>query len=280
MKRILSCYTNCYGPPGVRSAVEHLPEAGLHHVELAMKGHNFGGLIIPEEVVVNEKTDGAGIRDFLSLMDRVGVKVSGCNAGSADLRTDEGFDLIASRIRFAKQWFDATTVISGAGQPTDEQERRVVLENLGKLGDLAGSLGITMALETHKGPTQNARSMLTLMRDLDHPSVRLNFDTGNILYYNEGADVVKELEQVASMVRNVHLKDSRGRFEDWYFPALGDGGAVDFTKVREVLDSAGFVGPYTIELEGIGGEPEPGTEERHRRICASVEHLRSCGYFD
>ncbi len=137
-----------------------------------------------------------------------------------------------------------------------------------------------MALETHKGPTQNARAMMTLMRELDHPSVRLNFDTGNILYYNEGADVVAELEQVAPMVRNVHLKDSRGQFEDWYFPALGAGGAVDFTRIRQVLDSVDFRGPYTIELEGIGGEPEPGLEERHRRICTSVDHLRSCGYFE
>ncbi|HEU5117397.1 MAG TPA: sugar phosphate isomerase/epimerase family protein, partial [Isosphaeraceae bacterium] len=235
---------------------------------------------IPEEVVVNEKTDEATVRDFLALLDREQVRVSGCNAGSADLRTDEGRELIAERIRFSKQWFDASLVISGAGQPTDDQERRTVLENLGKLGELAGALGITMALETHKGPTQNARAMLELMKDLDHPSVRLNFDTGNILYYNEGADVVAELEQVAPMVRNVHLKDSRGRFEDWYFPALGAGGAVDFARIRHVLDAVGFSGPYTIELEGIAGEPEPGLEERHRRIKTSVDHLRSCGYFE
>ena len=63
--------------------------------------------------------------------------------------------------------------------------------------------------------------MLALMAEVDHPRVRLNFDTGNIAYYNHGADPVAELERVKHLVRNVHLKDNRGGFEDWYFPAVG-----------------------------------------------------------
>ncbi len=121
--------------------------------------------------------------------------------------------------------------------------------------------------------------MLALMADVDHPNVRLNFDTGNIAYYNAGADPCDELERVKHLVRNVHVKDNRGGFEDWYFPALGDGGGVDFVRIREILDGVGFLGPYTIEIEGIGGEPGPGLEARHERVARSVEHLRYCGYF-
>ena len=171
-------------------------------------------------------------------------------------------------------------VVSGAGQPADAAERRTVVENLRRIGDTAGELGVTVALETHKGPTQNAAAMLALMDDVDHPAVRLNFDTGNIAYYNQGADPVDELEQVKQLVRNVHLKDSRGGFEDWYFPAVGDGGAVDFVRVREVLDASDFAGPYTIEIEGIGGEPEPGLDERQRPGGPERGASRACGYFD
>jgi inosose dehydratase len=88
-----------------------------------------------------------------------------------------------------------------------------------------------------------------------------------------------ELERVKHLVRNVHLKDNRGGFEDCYFPALGDGGSVDFVRVRTILDGVGFGGPYTIEIEGIGGEPEPGPEGRQERIARSMAHLGSCGYF-
>ena len=93
-------------------------------------------------------------------------------------------------------------------------------------------------------------------------------------------DPCDELERVTHLVRNVHVKDNRGGFEDWYFPALGDGGAVDFGRVRRILDGVSFRGPYTIEIEGIGGEPEPGLDARQERIARSVRHLRASGYFD
>jgi inosose dehydratase len=157
---------------------------------------------------------------------------------------------------------------------------RAIVDHHRRLGDVAGGLGVTLALETHKGPTQNAAAMLSLMEEVAHPRVRLNFDTGNIAYYNRDANPCDELEQVKHLVHNVHLKDNRGGFEDWYFPALGDGGAVDFRRVREILDSVGFNGPYTIEIEGIGGEPEPGLDGRDDRVRRGVEHLRGCGYFD
>jgi inosose dehydratase len=278
--RLLSCFTNTYGPSGVRAAVENIRATGIEHLELALRGHNFGGLVIPESAVITEKADDATAEAFCELLREHGVKVSGCNVGGADIRTEDGVALTERRIRFASRWFHVRVVVSGAGQPNDAAERATVVANLRRLGDVAGALGVTIALETHKGPTQNAAAMLALMGEVDHPHVRLNFDTGNIAYYNRGANPADELAQVAPLVRNVHLKDNRGGFEDWYFPALGEGGAVDFRRIREILDPVGFTGPYTIELEGLGGEPEPGLPERQERIRRSVAHLRACGYFD
>jgi L-ribulose-5-phosphate 3-epimerase len=280
MHRILSCYTNCFGAAGVWAAVERIRDTGLEYLELALRGHNFGGLVIPEEVVVTERADDATARAFCDYLERHGVKVSGCNVGGADIRTRDGFELTARRIRFAGRWFGAKICVSGAGQPADPVERRTIVDHLRRLGDTAGGCGVTLALETHKGPTQNARAMLELMDEVAHPHVRLNFDTGNIAFYNEAADPCAELEQVKHMVANAHLKDSRGGFEDWYFPAVGDGGSVDFARVRGILDGVGFRGPYTIEIEGIAGEPEPGPEGRLDRISRSVAHLRACGYCD
>lgn len=280
MPRIVSCFTNSYGPSGVRAAVERIRDAGIDHLELALRGHNFGGLVIPEEAVITEKADDATAAEFCRLLESRGVKISGCNVGGGDMRTDEGTALTERRMRFAKRWFGVPVVVSGAGQPTNDAERAAVVANLKRLGDVAAELEMVIALETHKGPTQNAEAMLRLMSEVDHPHVRLNFDTGNIAYYNRDTDPVKELERVAALVRNVHVKDNRGGLEDWYFPALGAGGAVDFVKVRSVLDAVGFQGPYTIEIEGIGGEPEPGLDARHERVRSSVEHLRRCGYFD
>ena len=278
MKRTLSVFTNCFGADGVRAAAEHVRETGFDHLELALRGHNLGDLIIPESAVITPANTTEEVEAFVGFLKEKGVGVSGCNVGGADIRTAEGVEITERRIRFAKQWFGVSVVISGAGQPADAAERVTVLKNLSHLGEVAASLGMTIALETHKGPTQNAAAMLLLMKELDHPNVLLNFDTGNIAYYNNGADPVAELEKVAHLVRNVHLKDSLGGFEDWYFPALGDGGEVDFVRIREILDGVGFTGAYTVEIEGIAGEPEPGLSGRIERIRRSYKHLVACGY--
>lgn len=280
MTRIVSCFTNCYGPAGVWAAVERVRDAGINHLELALRGHNFGGLVIPESAVITEKADEATAERFREHLARHGVAVSGCNVGGADIRTQEGLELTERRLRFASRWFGVPICVTGAGQPVDASERALVVGHLRHLGDTAAELGMTLTLETHKGMTQNATAMLSLMDDLNHPNVRINFDTGNIAYYNRGVDPADELERVKHLVGSVHVKDNRGGYEDWYFPALGEGGAVNFVRVREILDGVGFAGPYTIEIEGIGGEDEPGLEARHERVARSVQHLRACGYFD
>lgn len=280
MKRAVSCFTNCYGASGVWTAVEQIRETGIDHLELALRGHNFGGLVIPESAVITEQAGDSKVEAFLAHLTSHGVKISGCNVGGADIRTVEGVELTERRLRFAARWFGVPVCVSGAGQPDDAAERRTIVEHLRRLGDTSRECGITLALETHKGPTQNAEAMLALMSEVDHPQVRLNFDTGNIAYYNRDVDPCDELDKVKHLVRNVHLKDNRGGFEEWYFPALGDGRKVDFVRVREILDGVNFAGPYTIEIEGIGGEPEPGLEGRQQRVIRSVRHLRACGFFD
>jgi L-ribulose-5-phosphate 3-epimerase len=280
MTRTISCFTNCFGPAGVWSAVEQIRETGINHLELALRGHNLGGLVIPESAVITEQASDREVERFRDHLARHDVRISGCNVGGADIRTPEGVELTERRIRFAARWFEVAVCVSGAGQPANPEERRTIVENLRRLGNTAGERGITLTLETHKGPTQNAEAMLSLMSDVDHPQVRLNFDTGNIAYYNLGVDPCDELDKVKHLVRSVHLKDNRGGLEDWYFPALGDGGKVDFVRVREILDGVGFAGPYTIEIEGIGGEPEPGLKGRQQRVIDSVRHLNACGYFE
>jgi len=278
MPATIACFTNSFGASGVWTAVERIRETGISHLELALRGHNFGGLVIPESAVITERADDETARSFVDHLHKHGVAISGCNVGGADLRTKEGVELTERRIRFAARWFEVKVCVTGAGQPGDESERKTIVTHLRRLGDTAAAEGITLALETHKGPTQNAVAMLALMNDVNHPAVLLNFDTGNIAYYNRGFDPCDELEKVKHLVRNVHLKDNRGGFEDWCFPALGDGGSVNFVRVREILDSVGFAGACAIEIEGIGGEPEPGLELRQARIARSVKHLAACGF--
>src|SRR5271166_220370 len=87
MPRTVSCFTNACGASGVWTAVERVREAGINHLELALRPHNFGGLVIPESAVITEQADEATARSFVDHPDRCGVTISGCNIGGADLRT-------------------------------------------------------------------------------------------------------------------------------------------------------------------------------------------------
>lgn len=64
MHRMLNCFTNCYSGSGVWTAVERIHDAGIDHLELALRGHNFGGLVIPESAVVTERAGDATARAF------------------------------------------------------------------------------------------------------------------------------------------------------------------------------------------------------------------------
>ena len=170
MGRILSVFTNCFGADGVRAAVENVRKCGFDHVELALRGHDFGGLVIPESAVITPDSDSRDVVSFVELLKLHGVGISGCNVGGADLRTLAGRDLTERRIRFSKRIFDVEVVVSGAGQPADSAERVAILKNLKSTSAKWRRLWVSsIALETHKGPTQNASEMLQLMGEIDHP---------------------------------------------------------------------------------------------------------------
>jgi len=113
------------------------------------------------------------------------------------------------------------------------------------------------------------------MKAVNHPNVRINFDTANIYFYNRNRTAVGELAKVIDYVASVHLKDTPGGFEEWTFPVLGTG-VVDFPAVFKMLGSRGFVGPYTMELEGTQGV-QRNEAEQLAYIADSAAYLRTIG---
>jgi sugar phosphate isomerase/epimerase len=156
--------------------------------------------------------------------------------------------------------------------------REAAYGRLYEAGDRAERRGVTIVLETHPDLGTNAAVQLATMRAVDHPHVRVNFDTGNLSYYNEGADAVRELEAILDYVATVELKDHDRKPRSWHFPALGDG-KVDFAGLFRVLDARRFSGPFTIEIEGVEGHPWDEAETR-RAVERSVRFVRGLHAFD
>jgi sugar phosphate isomerase/epimerase len=155
--------------------------------------------------------------------------------------------------------------------------KEVAYERLRLAGDAARKHGVTIVLETHPDLGTNADAHLETMRRINHPNVRVNFDTGNITYYNQGLDAASELTKIIDYVAAVELKDHNGRFMDWNVPVAGKG-VVDFPAVLKVLEERRFQGPITIEAEGVKGVEMDETQTK-RYIAESVGYIQSLGNF-
>ncbi len=236
-------------------ALEHLASIGIRYVEVPVP---------PAEEVETLRAD----------LSRHGVQPSTLMA-SLDWKKDGWEKDFQSQLSTARDLGVSILFVSAhAGELGKEEAYR----RLRHMGERAGGYGITIALETHPDLCSNADEMLKTMEAVGHPRIRINFDTANIYFYNEGADAVTELKKVAPYVVSVHLKDTNGGYRTWHFPGLGEG-IVNFPEVFRILSERGFAGPYTMEIEGIKGEDLP-KEQVYDRVARSVEYLRRIGVME
>jgi len=156
-------------------------------------------------------------------------------------------------------------------------DKPAAYQRLREAGELARKHNVIIALETHPDLGTNAQAHRETMRQVNHPNVRVNFDTGNITFYNQGANAVRELEQIIDYVATVELKDHSGRYMEWNFPPLGKG-VVDFPAILKLLEKHSFQGPITIEVEGVQGV-EMDENQTKQYIAESVKYVQSLGDF-
>ncbi len=251
MSNLLSANLCSYG--GVSDeAMAHLAALGVHHLEI--------GAPAPD-----------GVEALRERMARFGLSAATLTTGSPIAHEDaaERFAPVAEAARALGASAIFISVRAG------DLPRETAYARLRAMGDVAAANGVSIAMETHPDLCANGDQMLETMAAVDHPAVGINFDTANIYYYNAGADTVAEVRKAAKFVRAVHLKDSIGELESFNFPTLGQG-IVDFPGVFAALAEVGFRGPYTMELEGVAGQP--GTfEQRAQQVTDSVAYLRANG---
>ena len=156
-----------------------------------------------------------------------------------------------------------------------EEDRGRAMSVLRDLAEEAAARDVVISLETHPPYCENADGMLATMEAVDHPNLRVNFDTANIFFYNEGLDSADELERVIDYVASVHLKDTDGGFKSGRFPVFGQG-VVQFERIFESLAAADFAGPLTIELEGELMR-DLDVDGRHLAVIECMDYLRSIG---
>jgi sugar phosphate isomerase/epimerase len=195
--------------------------------------------------------------------------------GEVDFKRTDAVDALADQAAVCERMGVKYMFLSVKGRWPDKQ---VIYERLRRAGDAAKKHGVTLAIETHPELGTNGDVLLETMKGVHHPNVRVNFDTGNITYYNRNTDAVTELQKIIDYVATVEIKDHSAQFETWNFPPLGRG-AVDIPGVLRVLREHGFTGPITIEVEGVENVKRDQAQIQ-QDIAESFAYLRKLGRFE
>ena len=103
------------------------------------------------------------------------------------------------------------------------------------------------------------------------PNVRLNYDTGNVVFY--GAIMpYEDLAASTGSITGIHLKEKAGAQNEWNFPAIGRGD-LDFDRILKTLKKNGCNAALSIEIEFTPAGPN-GVEDVHESLAYSVETIK------
>jgi L-ribulose-5-phosphate 3-epimerase len=272
-QRILAASPFCFVGFDPWVAYAYLKKAGVRYVEVPAVSQPIG-LKFGLTTFAPEAMDAGDVGAMRARLAEMGLQPISLDA-VCQILTPRDVASLRSRIDFAADLGCTYVITDSCTEEELKKYRKEVMANLRSAADYAASRGVRIALETHDGPTKNGRAAKEFFAELAHPNVGINYDTGNILYYNDNIDPADDIREIADKVIHVHLKDTQGGKKEWKFCSLGDG-RVDFGKIVSTLDSAGFRGPYSIEIEGIEGE-DLNREQCMQRLLKSAAHLKKVG---
>ena len=216
---------------------------------------------IPALGVWRSKLSDFGEERGIDLVRESGLRVSSlmwaCGFTGSDGRSfQESLEDDQEAVRLAGELEAESLIIySGArGGHTSNHARRLVRTALCELASLADECGVNLALEpVHEGCgaewtfLNRLDDALALLATVDHPRVKLAFDTYHLCH--EGG-ILFRLAELAPQIAIVHLGDARA-------PPCGEQnrcrlgeGILPLREVIEILTASGYRGYFEVELLG------------------------------
>src|SRR5438552_518768 len=147
-------------------------------------------------------------------------------------------------------------------------DRKLFLDTLGKVSQLAAEKDVTVAFETGQ---ETADLLRRTLDELRCPNLKVNFDPANMILYDKG-DPLRAVEILGPDIRSVHVKDAnRTKVPGTCGEEVPLGqGQVNIREFVKRLKKVGYRGPLCIERE-VGNQ-----EERVRDLAQGIRYLHEC----
>ena len=257
--------SNTYHGFTLEEAVEGAHRSGIKLIELA-------GVNGWTEHVRNDFSD-AQITEVLDLLKANDIRAIGM-CGHTNIQTTEGQETFEKNLHLAKKLgVQYVTLSTGEthGDASVIGDDTELINIIQKLGGVAKDLGLEMAIETHGNNYATGRSIIALLEKVNMPNVRMNYDTGNVVFYG-AIEPYEDLEVSIGSITGIHLKEKSGAQNEWNFPAIGRGD-LDFDRILKTLKKNGCTTALSIEIEFTPSGPN-GVEEVHESLAYSVDTIK------
>jgi L-ribulose-5-phosphate 3-epimerase len=259
----LAINSNTYHGFPVEDAVKGARNAGFTQIELAaVKDHTAH--VLPEMSPKERNRVKELLRDY-------GMKCVGIGAHS-NVMKEEGVANLLKSIDLAVE-FDCPYIITATGDAHNDtdviEDQTVLAANLEPIIEKCERFNKRLVLETHGNNFPTGRSLKKLAQSLNN-RVKINYDTANVIFFANTLPY-EDLAASVDYVEFIHLKDKLGSFNEWNFPAIGDGD-LDFHKIFGTLRNANYKGPISVEIEFTSAGPA-NLEEVNQSVKRSFSYL-------
>lgn len=228
-----------YVEPMLHNGRELMSEAGYYHS-------------------VSMEEDPHFIKDIL---DRHGVQASGVSAHCPLMRPEISVMYLQRAIQYAAVLKAPVVNTDESYRPSwilDDDVWPVMRYTLISVLRVAERYGVAIGIEPHQAISKTTDGLMRLATLVDHPLLRVNYDTGNA--YLAGEDIYAALERVGSRLVHVHAKDisvehseaERGKVTGTPVGCGCGDGVVDWARVISIVRKHGFNGVFSVEC----GTPE------------------------
>lgn len=154
-------------------------------------------------------------------------------------------------------WF---WTVDGPRNPDDPATYRRAVERIRQLGRHAAETGVQVALEMYEDTyLGTARDAVRFVTEVDHPSVKLNIDIGNLIRLHRPVEPWAEMIALCAPfagywhVKNYHRLEDTASGLVMTHPAPLMGGTINWRAAIRTALRHGFASPFLVEHYGGDG---------------------------
>lgn len=122
--------------------------------------------------------------------------------------------------------------------------RKIWIDRFKKLGPVCRDHGVLIVVKQHGGSTGTGQACAEIVREVNDPGIRVNYDAGNVMDYLN-VDPIPDIQQCADAVRSFCIKDHRNWPRD---QDCGPGfGEIDHYRLLHAVAFTGLEMPLCCE---------------------------------